>query len=618
MPYCEKCGLDTHGGKGCPRRKKVSGKHKKRGIVSVDCETNSYGTVLFLAANEEKQTSYVYDASGLELENILEWLISVCSGQLAFGYYFDYDANQIIGMLPMIHQGQLATTGRVTWRDYKIRHIPGKRFSVSHEDRTAVIWDCASWAQCSFVKTCEEWKLGTKEEREVIKRMKSQRGNFDNSTEGELVEYTTLECALLCEWIRQILELHEECDIPLRAYSGPGSTASGMIRKVGWKPPEIDEEIQAIAELAFFGGRSEISRIGPVKGPVYGYDINSAYPAAIAALPEIAGVKWFRAKSYNPDLWGFWRVAWKQPPSTVWGLFPVRGAKLPSGRKSLSLLYPTEGVGWFHSNEVAAAFEVAPDCLQILDSRVIHPKGLPFHWVYDAAQLRLQYKSANDRRAFALKVGLNSIYGKLAQHSGTHPLQCMVYASAITAATRAALLRAAYPQGHNVVLLATDGILSTVPLDLPIGKTLGSWDREIYDSAWMLQSGVYWAGGKKRTRGIDAKTLELETVQKLWDKQGTSAELTLPSRRVLSYRLCNAQGKLHLTGTWCDTTRTVRFSPAPRRRSYRRKGGAMLTIPAKVADYRETVRMDTLAIALDSGLAFEDEGQPDWVLYDEE
>lgn len=617
MAKCEKCGQSSHHGKGCPKRKRKSGKKVRRPIVGVDCETNSNGVVLFLAASEDKQISYRYDAAGLGLETILDWILSAVSGKIGFGYFFDYDVNQIIAKLPPIHQGQLAETGRVMWRDYYFRHIPTKRFELRKDKRSAVIWDPSSWAQCSFIRTCDDWKLGTEAERDLVRAMKAKRGDFDDSSESELVAYTTLECSLLCEWVRRILELHEECNIHLRAYSGPGSTASAMVRASGWKPPEVPDDIQVIAESAFFGGRSEISRIGPAAGPIYGYDLNSAYPAGIAKLPEIRDARWYRTKRYDPGLWGFWKVTWKQPKTSCWGLFPVRGALLPAGKRSISLLYPTEGIGWFHSDEVAAAMAVAPDCIDIIDGRVIHPMGKPFEWVEETAMRRMAYKAAKDERAFPLKVGLNSIYGKLAQHSGTHPLQCMVYAAAVTAGTRGALLQAVYPHGHDVLLMATDGILSTVPLDLPIGTTMGTWEAEQYDDAWMLQAGVYWAGGKKRTRGIDARSLELAAVEDLWGRRGTRGELRLPTRRVLSYRLCAAQGKLQQTGTWVDTERTVRFHPAPRRRSFRRLGNAMLTIPALVADYREQARLDALMLALDGGtFAHEDDAQPDWAIED--
>ncbi len=619
MPYCEKCGLDSHGGKGCPKRKKVSGKHAPREICSFDCETNSNGIVMFLASGEDRaRRSYLYSATGLDLEPIFDWMIETGAGKLNFGFYFDYDVNQLVGKLGELHQGQLAATGRVTWRGYQIRHTPGKRFTVGRDGKNTVIWDCASWAQTSFIRVCDDWKLGSYEERELVRAMKAKRGDFDNATESELDRYTTLECALLSEWVRRLLRLHLDCDIHLRAYSGPGSTASAMIRQVGWKPPEVPAKIQEIAESAFFGGRSEISSIGPVEGPIYSYDINSAYPGEIAALPEIRYVSWKRVKHFAPGAWGFYRVRWQQRKSDTWGFFPIRGAMLPDGHRSVSLLYPTEGDGWFHSHEIRAAMDLSPGAVEVIDGYVIEPKGQPFAWVADTVARRLEYKAAGDPRNFPLKVGCNSIYGKVAQHSGTHPLQCIVYAAAVTSGTRAALLRAAYPRRHNVILLATDGILSTVPLpELPLGATLGTWELAEYPSAWMLQAGVYWCGGKKRTRGIDARTLHLEDVEKIWNKRKTKATITLPSRRVLGYRLCAAQNKLDRTGTWYDGERTVRFSPSPRRRSYRWQGERLLTIPAKTADYRTQSYVDALALAMDEGASFDEfEALPDWALPD--
>ena len=627
---CAACGQTSHFGKGCPKRVRDRGVKKKRAICSFDCETNSAGIVLFLCATESRESAdYCYNAEGLKLPVILEWLLRAGSGKLCFGFFFDYDVNQIVRLLPETHQGQLAATGAVTWRGYRIRHTPAKKFQVAKAGISVCIWDCSSWAQCSFVALCNKWSLGTETERCQVAAMKARRGDFDDATESELVSYTTLECALLTEWVRRLLELHTECGIVLKAYSGPGSTASAMIRQRGWNPPEVPDEIGrepgtrnesdlgGIAFRAFFGGRSEISCIGPVDGPIYGYDINSAYPDGIAALPEIRGATWRKSKRYRPGLWGFYKVRWDQPKSDAWGLLPIRGAMLPDGRRSISLLYPHTGEGWFHSHEIDAIVDLAPQCLEILDARLIEDSGArPFAWVADEAERRLAYKASGDERAFPLKVGLNSIYGKLAQRSGAHPLQCIAYAAAITSRTRSQLLRAAYPHGHAVFLLATDGILSTVPLpDLPLGASLGTWELDLYDNAWMLQAGVYWAGGKKRTRGIDARTLELDDVKNLWFRKETGAVLTLPSRRVLSYRLCAAQGKLHLTGSWYDGERSVKFSPSPRRRSYRWRGERLLTIPARTADYRQTSVVDAMMMQLDSGAGFDEfEALPDWAL----
>ena len=613
---CRVCGSSEHAARVCAARKR-SGKHKPkpRRILAFDCETNSAGIVLFLASDSARQVHYLYDGAGLALPDLLAWLITVGSGKLCFGFYFDYDANQLIRQLPHSYQGQLAARGYVTWRQWKIRHVPGKRFAVSDRmtGKSVTIWDVSGWAQCSFVRLCDDWKLGTESERAAVAVMKARRGDFDNATETELVEYTTLECALLADWVQTILALHESCGIKLRAYSGPGSTASALIRERGWKPPALPPEVQSRAADAFFGGRSEISCIGPVAGPIHSYDINSAYPRAIAELPELAGARWFRVRKFHPGMWGFYRVRWDQPKRSCWGLFPLRGARLPGGRRSLSLLYPRTGEGTYHSIEVEAAMNAAPGCVRIVDGIVIEPRGRPFEWIHEEAARRLEYKAAADPRAFPLKVGLNSIYGKLAQHTGQAPLQCLAYAAAVTAHTRAQLMTLAVANQHDVLLLATDGILSRVPLPVEVGAGLGQWEYQELPDAWLLQAGVYWAGGKKRTRGIDARGLAKEDVETAWRRRKTRAEIVLQARRVLSYRLCCAQRKQELTGTWHESTRTVRFDPYPRRKPYRWEDGRLLTLPAPVAEYRLQAALDEIVAGNMEGSQYDElEALPDW------
>lgn len=620
---CSRCGLEKHPPDGCPRRAHRSGPsgrkiHKRRDVWGFDCETNSAGIVLFLSANAERHVDYRYDAAGLTLIDVLEWLIRAGRGKLCAGFYFNYDAGQIVRMLPPLHQMQLAAKGRVTYRQFRIRHVPGKRFSVSGPEGSVTVWDVAGWAQCSFLRLCQDWKLGTDAERTQVSEMKARRGDFDNAGERELVSYTTLECALLADWVERVISLHESCDIKLKAYSGPGSTASAMVRARQWTPPDIPAPVAEVAQVAFFGGRSEISCMGPIPGPVHSYDVNSAYPRAISELPELAGARWFRARQHVPGAWGFYRVRWQQKRGAPWGLFPVRGAQLPDGHRSVSLLYPTEGVGWFHSIEVDSAIRAAPGCVEVMDARFVEPRGAPFAWIQEVATRRLEYKAAGDARAFPLKVGLNSIYGKLAQHTGVAPLQCLTYAAAVTAHTRAQLTALAIRHGHDIVLLATDGILSTAPLpSCELGAGLGQWEYCAYDKAWILQAGVYWAGEKKRTRGIDARGLSLEQVEAVWWKRKTRAVVTLPVRRVISYRQAIAYGKLELSGAWVESTRDVSFSPAPRRRSYRWRGERLLTLPARVADYQLWAALDQAAIDSDPAARYDEaESLPEWYIED--
>lgn len=612
-PYCES---RAHAPSRCSRRPR-SGKRKRRGVRAYDCETvEGVGVVLFLSSDAAGAVRYIYDPAGLSLERICEWLLDSPQGTINSGFFFDYDANQIIRLLPKTHQEQLAAGGSVFYRRWTFRHVPGKRFAVADKARgkSVTIWDSGGWAQCSFLKICTQWELGTEAERAIIAEMKARRGSFEHASEQELVAYTTLECRLLAVWVERLLDLHEASGIALRSYSGPGSTASALLRSRAWKPPEIPAPVQVIAEAAYFGGRSEISRVGPVPGPVYSYDINSAYPAAIARLPELTGATWKRVRTWKPEVWGFYHVRWEIPPRSPWGPFPIRGARLPGGRRSLSLLYPRQGEGWFHSWEVAAALEAFPNHVEIVSGMVIEPTAArPFAWVEDLARERLELKRAGDPRTFPLKVGLNSIYGKLAQRTGTAPLQCMAYAAAITAYARAELFRIAARHGHAVVLLATDGILMTEPAALPIGPHLGEWELAVHDSAWILQAGVYWAGSKQRSRGIDARALTLEDVQERWKRAGTRARVILPSRRVMGYRLACSQGKTHLTGTWFETERAVKFSPEPRRRGWKWINGALYTLPAEADQVQAVVIMDELMIG-ERERFDELEAMPEWTI----
>jgi hypothetical protein len=609
-PHCN--GTIKHNGKGCPARKR-SGKHLPRHIRAWDCETVEGRIVLFLACGADRKPEYLYRAEGLDTETILHWFVSAGARSLNVAFFFDYDVNQLLKQVSPLHLHQLRASGRVTWRGFRIRHVPNKRLTVTRlrDGRSMTIWDVSGWVQCSFVKLCDDWQLGTGAERAYIALMKARRSDLSGESEEALVRYTTLECALLSEWMAINLDLHKRLNITLKSYSGAGSTAAALLQRQGFVPPEVPPHVQEAAEQAFFGGRSETSVIGPLEGALYQYDINSAYPSALAGLPDLHNAHWFRTRKWNPDLFGFWRVRWQLPKHSCWGLFPIRGARLPTGRRSVSLLYPIEGEGVYCTDEVAAAMEYCPRNIEIVEGIVTEPRGKPFAWIPELAAERLRYKHSGAPEAFVLKVALNSLYGKLAQHSGMHPLQCIPYAAAVTARTRAALLRLMLPFQHDIVLVATDGIVSRRPLPVEVGPNLGQWEQSEYSGAFILQAGVYWLGNKVRSRGIDGRALTLAAVREAWAKHGTRAVLTVPTRRVLSYRIACARGKPDLTGTWEDSERAVAFSPAPRRREWRYDGDALLTLPARVKDYRAQALID--ALLLDEAETDEAlEALPDW------
>jgi hypothetical protein len=100
-------------------------------------------------------------------------------------------------------------------------------------------------------------------------------------------------------------------------------------------------------------------------------------------------------------------------------------------------------------------------------------------------------------RGQVVKLGINSVFGKMAQAVGTFQRVPKYanpwFAAAITAWTRAQLVRAAVSDPDAIVMFATDGIISMRPLPVftPPKKTMGHWEAdEIREGVW-VQSGVY-------------------------------------------------------------------------------------------------------------------------------
>ena len=117
----------------------------------------------------------------------------------------------------------------------------------------------------------------------------------------------------------------------------------------------------------------------------------------------------------------------------------------------------------------------------------------------DHEEIRARFQEAFARqlkngRGYPLKIGLASTYGKTAQRRvGTAPFHDVLSAGLATANTRVRLLEAISLDPKAVKMLATDGVFSSRPLPLDIGKGLGQWDYTKHDDLFIVQSGTYFS-----------------------------------------------------------------------------------------------------------------------------
>ncbi|HTD55528.1 MAG: hypothetical protein JOZ35_08015 [Hyphomicrobiales bacterium] len=196
--------------------------------------------------------------------------------------------------------------------------------------------------------------------------------------------------------------------------------------------------------------------------------------AASAACPSFARD---RALSCESQLYA--------PKRTV-----VRPA-IPTQRR---LFWPMQGTGWYWSCEIAAARRwLGTSIISVRDLWIARCECdcRLFDWVPALYDERRRIGSAT--RGYPLKLGLASLYGKMAQRTGRGPYHDSVAAGLVTAMTRARLIEAAGHNPHAVKMLATDAVFSNRPLPLDTGAGLGQWTEKVWPDLFIVKPGVYWS-----------------------------------------------------------------------------------------------------------------------------
>lgn len=166
--------------------------------------------------------------------------------------------------------------------------------------------------------------------------------------------------------------------------------------------------------------------------------------------------------------------------------------------------------------------------VEVLDGYEFLPgnNDKPFSFVPEAFETRKLWKQQGNGAEKVLKLGLNSLYGKLAQQVGfgtnkTPPYYSLFWAGVITSTIRAKLFEAMCANPHAIIYAATDGIASLAPLDVKLGENLGDWEVTEYDGITIAQAGVYWLHktGEPdivKYRGFDKDSLTPEKIIEAW------------------------------------------------------------------------------------------------------
>ncbi|HEY6018601.1 MAG TPA: DNA polymerase, partial [Candidatus Paceibacterota bacterium] len=426
----------------------------------------------------------IYRPAGISTLDALDFLQS--SGKtrrIRVFFSFGYDVQQILKDVPDADLVRIMHGEPTKYKAYTIQYLPGKIFTVNN----VRFYDVFNYWQTSFINAVRS-TLGPDAISSGLVHGKESRSDFASWSIDEIAKYTAEELDLLvqlCDHLRQVML---RADIHLgSAFYGPGSVANYWFKHYGINPPKIENPVLVdVMERGYYGGRFESFRLGRIE-PVYECDINSAYPSVIADLPYLDGwERWSGSLFDRSEIHSIWHVRWSIPSSSRVGPFPSRD------RHGL-ISYPANGVGWYWKPEVEAALDLyGSNCFEIIEG--YNPSivsGEPFAWVKDVYNWRLELKEKNDPAQWALKVGLNSLYGKTAQRVGSARYFSLAWAGFITSATRAKLLLAVKGRTDSLIAFATDAAYFDKDPAIPNSKKLGEWSAKRWHRGYFVQSGVY-------------------------------------------------------------------------------------------------------------------------------
>jgi len=356
-------------------------------------------------------------------------------------------------------------------------------------------------------------------------------------------------------------------DLKVTNWIGAGAIASALMRSANIaKHHAYDDEYPDQKEAiltAYYGGRVELFRAG-VYPQVWDYDVSSAYPSIAVELPSLKGADWLWHVQYDPSLeWSLWDCSWDLPDSFLCP-FPVRIKG--------DIYYPRNGRGWYHSSEVKAAQQLTDGRIDVHGGWQLQPRydNLPFSFIPDRYAYRVQLKREGHAGEKVLKLGLNSIYGKLAQgagYQGNAPLfQSFFWAGAITAGTRARVLDIAMTAIDDLLMIATDGVFFKRDPQISEVDGLGGLELTMMEDMFIAQPGVYQAtiDGKDvaKSRGFFTKEIDFDwDLRKGFKQRGIMHVGAYKSERFAGAGSCIAQGNLGKWRHWIKSDRSLSLHP---------------------------------------------------------
>jgi hypothetical protein len=488
---------------------------QKLNIFGIDTEARD-GDIFLLADSDGR---YIDEFDGITGKSVLDFLFHrKYQNSWNFFYFLTYDNDVILKLLGTTLNAY-KKTGDLSfdYENYHVRVIGGtkiKQLSIKKGHKSAIFYDIAQFCQGGLVNAYEKNIQKIPDEYKKLKLKRDQFSKrFYSNNRNKIRQYCIQDCIYTKELSEHFVKTFSNAfSFYPKRWISSGYLAEKVIINNNVKIPffnDIPFEIQQMANCCYFGQRTEIFWRGFI-GKAYIYDINSAYPYALAQFPDLNDGQWVRRKSIHINArLGFFKIETNIPDLKMIPPFAFKkhgGNYFPSGKFvtfcTLEELKMCEKKSYY----------------KILDSHqfITNSKNYPFKdFIYELYEKRLKMKNEKNPMQLPIKLILNSIYGKTGQNikGEIGNLYNPIIFRFIQGYVRAMLYN--FKNKHNLeydtVAFATDSICTPKKLDIDSDE-IGEFSLEKSgDDVYFLQNGYYRVNNIWKSRGmgkLNGKTIE--------------------------------------------------------------------------------------------------------------
>lgn len=508
-------------------------KYLARTIRSWDGEgitdsTGAHHYVMF-ACQHDGDTQSIVNVEGLGTAETFAFILDNSDDDaINVIYGGGYDFNMWLRDFTRDELETLYSSKFMVWNGYRLSWQRGKAFSIRRVDddgkpigHNARIYDVVSFFQCSFVAACDSYLKERFVDRNLIVENKALRSSFSLDDVETVLTYNRAELTNLILLVDELRARLNAVGLRPARWDGPGAIAAALLSRERVKDAraESPDAVASAARYAYAGGRFEVIKHGHSDKPAYEYDVNSAYPAALVNVPDLSNGTWIHHDGEHDADFALYHVTWKCNDM-------LRPGPLFRRNRNGTICYPVAGTGWYWSPEYRAASSYCREYgygeMSVSETWEFRPNGdarKPFEFVEGLYLKRLALKKSGDGAQVGIKLGLNSLYGKLAQQVGWErrkgvlripPYHQIEWAGYATSFCRARVLTACLPKIHAVIAFETDAVFSTEPLDVPLSDYLGDFGEVYFEDLSYVQSGLYFGESDtniSKTRGVDRGNL---------------------------------------------------------------------------------------------------------------